>query len=45
MNNIRKKAMIRNSKRRVKFREKPLAARLHEQSAKAAFEQWMESIF
>ena len=43
--NIKKKAVIRNSKRRAKFREKPLAARLHEQSAKAAFELWTESIF
>ena len=36
--------MKRNIKRRAKFREKPFAARLHEQSAEAAFELWMESI-
>jgi len=37
--------MKRISKRRAKFREKPLAARLHERSAKAAFELWTESIY
>ena len=39
----KKKAMKRNIKRRAKFREKPFAARLHEQSAEAAFELWTES--
>jgi len=43
MSNNKIKAVIRISTRRAKFREKPFAVRLHERSAKAAFELWTES--
>jgi hypothetical protein len=38
----KKKAVKRKSTRRVKRREEPFAARLHERSAEAAFELWTE---
>lgn len=38
------KAVKRNSKYLAKSREKPVAARLHERGAEAAFELWMESV-
>jgi hypothetical protein len=44
ISSIKIKAVKRNIKRRAKFREKSFAVRLHEQSAEAAFELWMESI-